>query len=148
MKIIRNAIAAGLIAAASVAACSSQHGATSTGAGGNTKTQVGTNGQAGTVGKVAMSWQIGTGITLTDLTWTISGGPGGSYGPLDIPIGSANSAEAVAGGITAGCGYVISIQGADSNGDPCSGTSTSFCVNAGTTSYEQIGVVCLEPTDG
>jgi hypothetical protein len=151
MKIIRNAIAAGLIAAASVAACSSQHGATSTGTASNTGPNVGTNGQAGGVGEVAMAWQVATGINVTDLKYTITGSgttAGNNYGPLDANIGDAMSAEWVAGGITAGCGYTLSVSGVDSNNDPCSGTTGTFCVVPGQTTYEQISVVCLEPTDG
>jgi hypothetical protein len=153
MKFIRNALAVGLVAAAaSVAACSSQHGATT---GSNTNTSgpnVGsTQGTKGNVGKVAMAWQVATGINVTDLHYTITGSgatAGNNYGPLDANIGDAMSAEWVAGGIAAGCGYTLSVSGTDSNNDPCSGTTGTFCVTAGATSYEQISVVCLEPTDG
>ncbi len=153
MKIIRIAIAAGVVAAASLVACSSQHGATSTtGAGNNTNTSVGNTGAGqGNVGKVALSWQVATGINVTDLKYTITGSgqtAGNNYGPLDANIGDAMSAEWVAGGITAGCGYTLAVSGTDSNNDPCSGTTGTFCVGAGTTTYEQISVICLEPTDG
>lgn len=153
MKIIRIAIAAGLVAAASLVACSSQHGATSTGAGNNNgNTNVGNTGAGqGNVGKVGLSWLVATGINVTDLKYTITGSgttAGNNYGPLDANIGDAGSAEWVAGGITAGCGYTLSVSGNDSNNDPCSGTTGTFCVGAGTTTYEQISVVCFEPTDG
>src|SRR5277367_578408 len=114
MKIIRIAIAAGVVAAASLVACSSQHGATSTtGAGSNTNTSVGNTGAGqGNVGKVGLSWQVATGINVTDLKYTITGSgqtAGNNYGPLDANIGDAMSAEWVAGGITAGCGYTLSV---------------------------------------
>jgi hypothetical protein len=145
MKIIRNAIAVGTIAAASLVACSSQHGATGTG-NGSSQPQVGSVGQQGNVGTVTALWQIGTGINIYALTWTISG-PAGTFGPLTANFGDAQSAEWVAGGIAAGLGYTISVSGADSNNDPCSGTSGTFSVTAGQTTQVQVSVICLQPTD-
>jgi hypothetical protein len=135
MKIIRNAIAVGLIAVASAA----------------NPNPVAQNGNVASTGKVALSWQVAMGINVTDLKYTITGSgttAGNNYGPLDANIGDAMSAEWVAGGITAGCGYTLSVSGTDSNSDPCSGTTGTFCVIPGQTTYEQVSVVCLEPTDG
>src|SRR5580692_12933626 len=102
MKIIRNAIAAGLIAAATVvAACSSQHGATSTG-NSNTSPVGNTATSASSLGSVKMAWTVPPGVTVTNLNWTLTGAPatqvsGFTYSG-SVPIGSAMSAEWVAGG--------------------------------------------------
>jgi hypothetical protein len=146
MKFIRNALAVGLAAAASVAACSSQHGPSS-GTASNQNTNVGsTVGAQGDVGSVKMAWQVANGINVTSLSYTITGN-GQSYAGI-MPIGDAQSAEVVAGGILAGCGYTLNVTGTDSNNDPCSGTAGTFCVTPGQTTYEVLGVVCLQPTDG
>jgi hypothetical protein len=154
MKIIRNVLAVGLIAAASVAAaaCSSQHGPSYTGSNGTTtNTNVGQTGQAGSVGTLKASWTIPPGFNYNvyNLNWTLKGSgstAGDNYGG-PVNIGDAQSAEWVAGGITAGCGYTLQVTATDSNGDPCSGTATNICINAGVVNYTQISVVCLEPND-
>jgi hypothetical protein len=151
MKIIRNAIAAGLIAAATVvAACSSQHGATSTG-NSNTSPVGNTATSASSLGSVKMAWTVPPGVTVTNLNWTLTGAPatqvsGFTYSG-SVPIGSAMSAEWVAGGIVAGCGYTLNVTAVDQNQDPCTGTATGICIAAGIVTYTQISVVCQLPND-
>ena len=156
MKLIRNAFAASIaVAALAVAACSG-HGSSSTGTASNTNPgqgQIGSlNGTAGNTGTVGAHLTIATGVNVTALSWTISNGTsfngftGNSYNGV-VNIGDAQSVEWVAGGITAGNGYVITITGSDSAGDPCNGTSASFSVAAGATVQAGLFVTCVAPPD-
>jgi hypothetical protein len=143
MKFIRNALAIGIVAVASAVACSSQHGATGNG---NSGQSIGNNGLPGiNTGTVRGALTIATGINVTSLSWKIANGTSSFTGVANI--GDAGSAEWVAGGITAGTGYTITISGNDSQHDPCSGTSGTFTVIPGQVVYEQVSVICLEPTD-
>jgi hypothetical protein len=149
MKLIRNVFAAGFLAAVSVAACSSQHGSTTGSAGSGS--QVGINSTArGETGSVGMHLTIGNGVHVNSLNWTISNGTNTYSGTVFITDDAgheAQSVEFVAGGIQAGSGYTITLSGADSSGDPCTGTSASVSVMAGATSSATVIVTCTVPTD-
>jgi hypothetical protein len=143
MKLIRNTFAAGLVAALSLAAaCSSQQVTPGTGTGSNT----GSGTQPGsTLGQVSMHLQIGQGVSLTSLNYTVNGPS--TVPPGTVPIGDAQSIEADIGGIPAGTGYTITLSGTDSLNDPCTGTSTSFSVQPGLVTYTTITVTCTQPAD-
>jgi hypothetical protein len=149
MKLIRNAFAASLLAAVSVAACSSQQSPT-VGEPGNGG-QVGINTAArGETGSVGMHLTIGNGVHVNTLTWTISNGTNTYSQPVFITDDAgheAQSVEFVAGGIQAGSGYVVTLSGVDSNNDPCTGSSTPVTVMAGATSSATVIVTCTVPTD-
>jgi hypothetical protein len=147
MKLIRNAFAAGLaVAAVSVVACSSQHGSTGAGPGSNGGPgNTGIVGETGT-GSVGMHLNLAPGVTLTTVHWVITGGPSGNPGYSgDVAIGDAGSLEFIAGGILAGSGYVLTITGTDSSGDPCTGTSSSFTIVAGAVTQTFLQVTCTAP---
>jgi hypothetical protein len=148
MKLIRNALAAGFaVAAVSVVACSSQQSSTGTPSGSNGGGGTpGIVGESGT-GTVRMHLNLAPGVTLTAVHWTISGGPSGQSGYSgDVTIGDAGSLEFVAGGILAGSGYTLSITGTDSQGDPCSGSTTSpFTVVAGAVTQAVVQFTCTAP---
>jgi hypothetical protein len=146
MKLIRNSLAGVAFAALAVAACSAQPGSTggassSTGGG-----QTGVISNSGDIGQVHMNLDIPGGTSITSFTWTITNGTN-TYTGTD-PIGDAQSAEFVAGGILAGSGYTVTITGTDSNSDPCLGTSSAFTVTAGNVTQVVLGVVCTVPPDG
>jgi hypothetical protein len=64
--------------------------------------------------------------------------------------GIAGNVEFVVGGIeatTSGTPYTLTVAGADTNGDPCTGTSNPFGVAAGADNYVGINIVCTIPTD-
>jgi hypothetical protein len=147
MKLIRNAFAIGAVAAASLAACSSQHGSTGagTGSGGGGNTAVIANAGGGDTGTVKMHLQIAAGDFLYALNYTCTG-------PSVIPPGTVNfndaqSIEYVLGGIAAGSGYQCTLTGTDSNGDPCKGTTTMFSVQAGLVTSAGVNITCTVPTD-
>ena len=143
MKLIRHALAAGFaVAAISAVACSSQHGSTGSGPSGNGT--VGINGQTGQdgTGQVGMHLTLSPGVTLTSVSWTISG-PNAYSGT--VQIGDAESLEFVAGGILAGSGYTVTITGTDSSGDPCTGTSAPFSITAGAVTQAVMVVTCTAP---
>jgi hypothetical protein len=150
MKLIRNAIALGMaVSAVSLAACSSQHGS-ATGEPG-TGTEVGSiNGERGNVGSVGMHLTIGNNLHVNSLNWTITNGTNSYTGVINITDDAGNEAQSiefVAGGIQAGTGYTITLYGSDSNGDPCTGTSATVSVVAGTTSTASLVITCTVPTD-
>jgi hypothetical protein len=142
MKLIRNTFAAGLVAALSMAACSSQQVSPGTGIGSTTNPGSTPSGSA--AGQVSMHLQIGQGINLQSLNYTVNG-PNTKTG--NIPIGDAQSIEEDIGGIPAGTGYTITLSGTDTANDPCTGTSTSFSVQPGLVTYTTITVTCTEPAD-
>jgi hypothetical protein len=145
MKLIRNVFAAGLVAAATVMACSSQQGTTGTGAGNTGTTGSGGRGQDGT-GSVGMNLDLAPGVSVRTLHWVISNSVNSYSG--DVTIGDAGSVEFVAGGIAAGTAYSIVITGADTRGDSCSGsTTTTFSVAAGSSTAVALAVVCASASD-
>lgn len=153
MKLIRNVLAAGIFAgAAAIVACSGQTSPTGTAGTQGGNSPVGNNGNTTQgVGSVRTALTVVTpllnGDQFQSFSYTISGGPGGTYGPTTETIGDAQSIEWVSGGILAGCGYTLSVTGSDSHGDPCSGTSASFCVTAGQTTAVGLNITCTIPTD-
>ena len=150
MKLIRNAFALGLaVTAVSLAACSSQQSPT-TGTLGSAGS-VGFNGEGhGNTGSVGMHLTIGNGVHVNSLNWTISNGTNTYSGTVQITDDAGNEAQSiefVAGGVQAGGGYIITLSGADSSGDPCMGTSMPVSVTAGATSAAVVIVTCTVATD-
>jgi hypothetical protein len=100
---------------------------------------------SGDVGSVGLHLQIGNGVTLQSLSWTISGTGLPSYSGVET-IGDAQSIEFVIGDLQAGGPYTIVLSGFDSNGDPCLG-SGSFSIVAGATTSTTVTVTCTQPAD-
>jgi hypothetical protein len=172
MKLIQNAFAVGVLASsAALVSCSGQlaptsasgtgtggsnagntaNGSTANGSSAGTGTgfaNVGTTTTAGGTGSVETILTIAAnGAQWRTLSYTISGGPGGSYGPITQTVDDAPSLEWVSGGIVAGCYYSITVTGEDSTGAVCSGSSVSFCVVAGQLSSVALRVTCKTPVD-
>ena len=128
-----------------VAACSSQQeppGPDPTGAR-NVAVLSGSDGQE--IGTVDLQLLIGPGDHLYSLSYACTG-------PSVIPPGTVNfndaqSIEYTLGGIAAGSGYQCTLTGTDSNGDPCSGVTTSFSVIAGQVTGAGAAITCTVPTD-
>jgi hypothetical protein len=149
MKLLRNAFAACLVAAVAVAACSSRHGST-TGAPDIHRPIEVNDPTRGATGSLGMHLTIGNGVHVNELTWTISNGANTYSGTVFITDDAgheAQSVEFVAGGIQASGGYIVTLSGADTSGDPCSGSSQPVNVVAGVTSVAQVLVTCSVPTD-
>lgn len=145
MKLIRNAVVVGAVAAASVAACSSQQGSSTAGTGHNGGSPTGSLlGNGGDMGSIHAALTIADG-SLYSLNYTCTG-------PAVIPSGTVNfndaqSVEWVLGGIPAGTGYQCTLSGTDTNGDPCAGTTSSFPIIAGAVTGATVVVTCNVPTD-
>ena len=83
-----------------------------------------------------MALSLPDGSTLTTLSWSIAG-PGGytltsaSPGQTPVTIGNARAVRFIVGGIPAGTGYSIALQGTDSNGAACTGGSADFSIVPG-----------------
>jgi hypothetical protein len=146
MKLIRNALAMGAVAAVSVVACSNRHGADTAASAGTGAPQVVLYGRNdGDTGTVQLNLQIAAGDFLYALNYTCTG-------PSAIPPGTVNfydaqSIEYILGGVQAGVGYQCTLTGTDSNGDPCSGTTTPFMVSAGQVTGASVAITCTVPTD-
>jgi hypothetical protein len=82
-------------------------------------------------------------ITLSNMTNTFNG----VVNLTDDAGNAAQSIEFVLGSVPAGSGYVVTLYGSDSQGDPCSGASTPFTVTAGATANVVVNVTCTVPTD-
>jgi hypothetical protein len=145
MKLIRNVLAAGIVAAATVVACSSQHGAAP---GNASNTSPPPLGQTDNTGSVGLNLVTPQGTSIYSINWTISNGTNTYTGTVNLGDAAIQgSIEFVAGGLAAGTGYTLSLVGADSNGDPCSGTSNTFPIVAGADNFVGVNVVCTIPTD-
>jgi hypothetical protein len=151
MKLIRNALAVGIAATVvSLAACSGPRSSTggSSGSGGGA---VGTlSAGHGETGSVGMHLTIGNGVHVNSLNWSLSNGTNTYAGTVQITDEAgheAQSVEFVAGGIQAGPGYIVTLSGADTSGDPCTGMSAPVTVMAGATSGATVLVTCTVPTD-
>jgi len=139
------AIVAGAAATgASISACSSQPpepGGPSSPTSGSPA--IGSTGPAAETGTIGMHLTIGAGVNLYSLSYTCTGPA--AISPGTVTFGDAQSVEYVLGGITPGSGYQCVLTGFDSNGDYCTGTTTTFSVTAGQVSSAGVNVVCLTP---
>jgi len=135
-----------------VASCSS-HGEPADGLGPNGGPDLGTittSPNGGDAGAVGLQLTIANGVHVNQLSWTLSNGTNSYTGIVYITDDAgheAQSVEFVAGGILVGSGYVVTLYGADSNGDPCTGTTAAITVMAGATSSATVLVTCTAPTD-
>jgi hypothetical protein len=151
-RLLRDALVAGFgVAAVSAAACSSVEVGklADPGAGDVPGTGLSAEGQGGDpagAGSVSMRLDIGPGTSLTSIQWKIANATN-SYTGTTL-IGDAQSVEFVAGGIQAGSGYVVTITGSDSQGDPCQGSSGQIVVNPGAVTQTVLAVVCSAGPDG
>jgi hypothetical protein len=139
------AIVAGVaLTGASISACSSERGSSSSGPESPSSTSSSPIDDSDP-GSIGLRLTIGNGVNLYSLSYTCTG-------PSPIPPGTVNfndaqSVEYVLGGITPGSGYQCTLTGFDSNGDSCTGTTTQFSVLSGQVSNAGVVVTCTVPTD-
>jgi hypothetical protein len=101
-------------------------------------------------GSIGLRLTIGNGVHVDSLAWVVSNGVNTYTGTVQITDDAgheAQSVEFVRGGIPAGSGYVLTLSGADSNSDPCTGSSMPFGVAVGSTTPVDLLVTCTVPTD-
>jgi|HubBroStandDraft_4_1064222.scaffolds.fasta_scaffold03773_3 hypothetical protein len=132
----RRVLGALMVATAATLACSGQGVGEGPG-GGQT--------HPGDTGTVGLHLQIGNGVSLQLLSFTISGTGLPSYAG-SVPIGDAQSIEFEIGGIQAGGPYTIAFSGTDTQGDPCTGSAT-FNIVVGATTSATVTIICTQPPD-
>ena len=146
MKLISTAFGVGFVAAAAMVACASEQGGTP--APGSHAGSTAPPYVSGSVGSVGINLLTPADTSLASIGWTISNGTSTYTGTVDLGDATImGSIQFAVGGIAAGTGYTLALVGADSNGDPCSGTSGTFTVVASTDNYVGVNVVCTVPTD-
>jgi hypothetical protein len=142
--------AAALSVALWVGSCSSQGDGTQ---GPNSGPDLGTvsaSPNATDTGTVGLQLTIANGVHVNQLSWTVSNGTNSYSGVVYITDDAGHEAQSIefaAGGILVGSGYVVTLYGSDSDGDPCTGTSATVTVTAGATSSAVVLVTCTAPTD-
>jgi len=146
MKLISTVLGLGLLAASTMVACASEQGG-APGAG----SHVGSTSPpyvSGSVGSVGVNLLTTAGTSIASIAWTLSNGTNTYTGNVDLGDAAIlGSIEFAVGGVAADVGYTLSLTGADSNGDPCTGASAPFTVVASTDNYVGVNVVCTVPTD-
>ena len=140
MKLIHNAILFGFaVGAASLAACSE---APRPAPGAVTAS----DGQHGTVG---MALQIGPGVTLSTVQYTITNPTLAGFSTIVNSVDVSGS-QTISFTVTlpAGSGYTLSLSAVDDSGDPCSGGPVSFSVVGGQTNSVSLNLLCTRTVDG
>jgi hypothetical protein len=107
-----------------------------------TTNPAGADGGTGTVGG---HMSMGPGVSIASLQWLITNGGVRYVGT--VTVDNSRSAEWVAGGIAEGNGYTLTVTGTDSDGDPCSGVTVPFAVQAGATVHVVLAVSCFVSAD-
>jgi phospholipase C len=99
-------------------------------------------------GQIAFDLQVGPGVTLATVTYTITG-PNGFNRTGNVDVSNSNTISAVIGAIPFGTGYQITLRGTTA-GEPgtCEG-SASFDVTGPETRSVEVHVTCeLQPDTG
>jgi hypothetical protein len=136
MKLIGKASILGLtLALASVAACGQKTHS-------NSQQAPGSSEPAANTGQVGMQLTLPGGVTISQVSYTISG-PTPQTGT--VPVGDAQSIQFVVGGLAAGS-YTIALSASDSAGDPCSGSGT-FTIVPGTVTGAVVTMQCIVGSD-
>jgi phospholipase C len=135
-------------ATALVGGCSSA-GSTheSNGANGSDPTGSASDGtkESGTIG---LSLQVGTGVTLSTLSYTITG-PGGFSRMGTIDVSNSTTISAIIGGIPFGNGYLISLSGKSVEGTATCAGSASFNIVSAATTPVAVHIACaVQPGTG
>jgi hypothetical protein len=148
LQSLGTATAFAAVALAAVTSCSGGEDSSGEAAGSDPGT-LGNQGPAGT-GQVGLKLTIGNGVHVNSLAWSVSNASNAYTGAVQITDDAgheAQSIEFVRGGVQAGTGYTVALSGADSDGDPCSGSSAPFAVAAGATTPVAVVVTCTVPTE-
>jgi phospholipase C len=100
------------------------------------------------VGSIGLQLQVGTGVTLNTLSYTITG-PGSFSRMGTIDVSNSTTISAIIGGIPFGSGYMISVSGKSLEGTATCGGSATFNVTSAATTQVAIHVTCgVQPPTG
>jgi hypothetical protein len=103
---------------------------------------LGNGGQAGEhVGSVGLKLAIGGGLTLNSVSYTITG-PGAFAKAGTIDVSNATQISGLIGGIPAGQGYSITLNGTATDGTTTCGGSANFDVVAGSSTTVTVALDC------
>jgi hypothetical protein len=96
------------------------------------------------LGSAVLSLQIGGGVALDTLGYTLTG-PGAFSRAGTINLASSGTISATIGGLPAGNGYVLTVTGTASDGATTCGGSASFNITAKVTTNVMLHLLCREP---
>ena len=127
MRIFRNSMVVALtVGAVYTAACSSE---APSGAPGQSAGQAGDSNRSGTI---SAALQLGPGITLSSVSYTITNPTLPGFTTITNSVDVSNSQGiGFTLALPAGGGYELSLSATDSNGDACAGGPASFSITAG-----------------
>ncbi len=97
------------------------------------------------LGSIGLALQLGSGATLTSVSYTITG-PAGFSRAGAIDVGNSGTLTAVIGSLPAGSGYSIALDATSTDGAThCAGAAT-FAVAAGATTAVSVHLTCGQPS--
>jgi phospholipase C len=131
------ALASGTIV--SVAGCSSSD--KSAGNAGNGQEA---KGDVDAVGSVGLELQLGPGLTLSTVNYTITG-PNGFTRKGSLDVSRSNTISGTIGGLPAGRGFTISLSGTTVDGSTQCAGSAPFDVTAHQTTQVAVHLICQQP---
>jgi phospholipase C len=103
---------------------------------------------AGETGTVGLELQIGTGVTLDTVSYTITG-PNGFSRKDSIDVSHSATVSAVIGGLPFGAGYQITLTGKTADGRGTCGGSAAFDIDSATTKQVAVHLACdIQPSTG
>lgn len=114
--------------------------------GGPTSNADPTQPATGDTGTVGVALQVAPGITIDSVSYGLTGPNGFSQsGTIDVTM--SPTVSALLGGIPAGSGYGITLNGVSTDGSTtCSGASALFAVSSNQTTSVPVAVACSGPT--
>ncbi len=106
-------------------------------------------------GRLGLKLTVPGNVTISKLDWTIRDAAGktaldsqhNAPGPIVLANPGVTSIVFEVGGIPAGQGYTLTLEGADSKSDSCAGTSAPFDIVAGRTTTTYVTVTCIVAPD-
>jgi hypothetical protein len=143
MSIVRNAIIGALaVGAATMVACTS-------GTQDAASPSTASNGSVGATGNLGFELQLGPGITVDTVRYSISNPTLPGFSTIESTFDvSGSSTVGFSVTLPVGTGYTLSLSATDSAGDPCIAGPVNFTVVGGQSNSVALTLVCLQTIDG
>jgi hypothetical protein len=144
MTLLRNAIiGAFAMGAASMVAC------TTNSLDAQRPTSTGPTGTAGATGSLGFELQLGSGISVNSVSYTISNPTLPGFSTISSVFDtSASSTISLSIALPVGSGYTLTLSAVDSAGDPCLAGPAAFTVVAGQSNAVALTLICQQTIDG